>query len=169
LLRFLPPCARRSRSATDDAAAFTDNLPPDVVVATPANVSSPYGGSVTATSGSGSITVSGDVTFATPCTISVDVTSKTLGAHTNAIQAGDVTTLDTGSNELAAQATLNVNGSSGLDVAKSFAPSAIPAGGTSRLTITLIDSSNIAFPQLSVLRSQPRRTSRRPAGGNEGC
>ncbi|MCP5017252.1 MAG: DUF11 domain-containing protein, partial [Ketobacter sp.] len=75
-------------SAANPAAvgslAFTDTLPAGVVVASPNGLANPCGGTVTATAGSGSISLAGgSVAAGSSCTIDVDVTSSTSGAHVN--------------------------------------------------------------------------------------
>ena len=69
--------------------AFTDNLPPDVAVATPANGSTTCtGGALTAAAGTSVITYSGGMVAAgASCTITVDVTSATAGMHVNTVES----------------------------------------------------------------------------------
>ncbi|MCP3958924.1 MAG: DUF11 domain-containing protein, partial [bacterium] len=63
---------------------FTDNLPANVVVATPPNAASSCGGTLTANAGATSITLAGgSVAAASTCRITVDVTSSPIGAHVN--------------------------------------------------------------------------------------
>ena len=66
--------------------AFTDNLPAGVVIASPANATTMNcsGGTLTATAGASVISYTGgSVAMNTTCTISVDTTSSTVGAHVN--------------------------------------------------------------------------------------
>ncbi|MEM8960064.1 MAG: IPTL-CTERM sorting domain-containing protein [Acidobacteriota bacterium] len=56
------------------ALAFTDNLPTGLIVATPANTANTCGGTLTATDGSGVITLTGGTaTAGASCSISVDI------------------------------------------------------------------------------------------------
>lgn len=121
-----------------DNLAFTDNLPAGMTIASPANPTSTCAGTVTAPDGGGTISFSGGQVGAdSSCAITVDVTSSTLGTHTNT--SGDLTS-DAGNSGPATD---------DLDVAanrpgfsKSFLPSSVPLGGRSTLTF-LIDNSDI--------------------------
>ena len=62
--------------------AFTDNLPAGLVVAAPPNVINPCGGVVTATPGTGLVSLSGGAVAAV-CTLQVDVTAATAGGYVN--------------------------------------------------------------------------------------
>ena len=72
---------------------FTDTLPTNVVVATPNGVSNTCGGTVTATAGSGSLSLSGGTMSSgtATCTIAVNVTSGTAGSYVNG--AGNISGL----------------------------------------------------------------------------
>ncbi|HTD23813.1 MAG TPA: hypothetical protein VK738_14230, partial [Terriglobales bacterium] len=64
--------------------SFTDTLPAGVVVATPNGLAGACGGgTITATAGSGSITLTGATLAPGACTFSVNVTSATAGTYTN--------------------------------------------------------------------------------------
>lgn len=119
-------------------ADFTDTLPANVVVADPLNVGGTCtAGSVTATTGATAITYANNATIpAGGCTIEVDVTSATAGSYTNTIAAGDLKT-NGGNNLQPASAGLVVQAQTPPTVTKSFDPSIINPGGTSRLTINL--------------------------------
>jgi uncharacterized repeat protein (TIGR01451 family) len=99
-------------SAATLTSAFTDTLPTapgNLVVASPNNLSSDCVGSVTATAGSGSVTLASGASIpAGGCSISVDVTGATPGDHNNSIPAGDLQT-DLGNNQSAANATLTIS------------------------------------------------------------
>ncbi len=114
------------------ALAFTDNLPTEITVATPANVVNTCGGTVTAASGTSVIDLTGGaVSAASSCTLSVDVTSSTAGSHVNL--TGDLTS--SLGNSGTATDTLTVDPPPGF--AKVFAPDIIPEGGVSTLTFTI--------------------------------
>ena len=73
------------------ALDFTDNLPADLVIASPANASTTCaGGTLTATAGTGVITYTGGMVAAmSTCTVTVDVTGDTPGMYENV--TGDLT------------------------------------------------------------------------------
>ncbi|HUG33343.1 MAG TPA: sortase [Anaerolineales bacterium] len=124
-------------------ATWTDNLPVGITVANPANISNSCGGTVTAVPGGTSFSLSGGTVpaqvGATPssCTVAIDVTSSTPGNLVNTIPAGSLSTANNVTTTSPASATLNVVGSQPPTVSKSFSPSTIWAGQTSRLTITI--------------------------------
>ncbi len=119
------------------SADLVDNLPPNLVVANPANIGGICPGTTNAPVGGSSITyTNGSSIPAGGCTITVDVTSSIAGTYTNTIPAGALQT-DLGNNAAAASDNLTVNATSPPTVVKSFSPNTINAGGTSQLTITL--------------------------------
>ncbi|MBN1584393.1 MAG: hypothetical protein JXA89_27045, partial [Anaerolineae bacterium] len=91
---------------TASSLGFTDNLPAEVMIATPANVSTTCsGGTLTAPAGSGALSYSGGSVLAgNVCTIWVDVTSSVKGSHVNT--TGDLTS--SAGNSGAATDTLTV-------------------------------------------------------------
>jgi uncharacterized repeat protein (TIGR01451 family) len=118
--------------------AFTDNLPAGVTIADPPLVDNKCGGTVGAPAGGGTITLAdGAVGPFQSCTISVLVTSSTIGMHTNT--TGDLTS--TAGNSGPASATLTVDGST-AGFTKSFSPATIPLGATSTLTLVLDNTAN---------------------------
>ena len=130
-------------------ASWTDNLigiQPGLVIASPAGLTNSCGGSVTATAGSTTISLSGGIVPAqtgnTPgsCTVSINVTSMTLGNLINTIPANALSSTGAGSNitnTTPASATLNVTGTLPPSVNKSFSPATVWAGETSRLSIVI--------------------------------
>jgi len=120
--------------------AFTDNLPAGVTVASPAKVFSTCGGTVTAVSGGGTISLAdGSVAAGRSCRITVDVTSSTPGTHTNV--TGDLTS-DVG-NSGSATADLTV-ATDRPGFTKSFSPGSVSLGGRSTLTLTIDNSASSA-------------------------
>ncbi len=118
--------------------AVVDNLPAGMTIANPANASSSCLGTLSATAGGTSISLSGGgVGAASNCMISVDVTSSTVGTHTNI--TGDLTS-DAG-NSGSASADLTV-AADRPGFSKSFAPSTVFFGGRSTLTLTIDNSAN---------------------------
>lgn len=127
-----------TNSTTSPASdvAFTDSLPAAVVIATPARAFSDCGGILSASDGGATISLSGGRLGASEsCTTTVNVTSSTVGTHTN--NAGVVTSSVGGSNS--ASDDLIVDGVR-PGFTKSFAPSTITPGGTSTLTFTINNS-----------------------------
>ena len=85
---------------------FTDALPAGLVVATPNGLANTCGGTVTATAGSGSISLtSATLAGAATCSFSVNVTGTTAGTKNNT--TGAITSVEGGSGGTAV-ASLNV-------------------------------------------------------------
>ena len=125
---------------------FTDNLPAAVTVATPANAVNGCGGTLTAADGSGTITLSGGtVAAAVTCSIMVDVTSSTVGTHTNL--TGDLTS--SLGNSGTATDDLTVADAPLFD--KTFAPAIVSSNEVSSLfffidnTANPIDATSVDF------------------------
>jgi LPXTG-site transpeptidase (sortase) family protein len=129
--------------------SWTDNLigiQPGLIIASPMNLTNSCGGSVTAVTGSTTISLSGGTvpaeTGSLPgsCTVSINVTSITLGNLINTIPANALSSTGAGANvtnTTPASATLNVTGTLPPSVSKSFAPSTVWAGQTSQLSIVI--------------------------------
>ncbi len=117
--------------------AFTDILPANVIIATPANASTTcnfeLGGSLDTPVGGTTITFAGGQLGASGmCTVVVNVTSGTVGTHMNT--SSDLTS-DFG---ISGPATADLNVVATLPgFSKSFAPNAINFGGKSTLTFTI--------------------------------
>ena len=114
--------------------AFVDNLPAGVVLATPASATADcgVGASLSAPSGGSTITFSGgSLAGSSSCQVAVDVIGTTAGSFDNT--SGDLTS--SAGNSGTAFANLTVNGTRIL-FSKSFAPAAVQAGATSRLTFS---------------------------------
>ena len=113
---------------------FTDSLPSGLVVATPNGLSgSCGGGTITATAGGSSVSLSGAVLEdQSSCTFSVNVKGTTAGSKVNV--TGAVSSLEGGTG-LTATATLIVVAPP--TIAKAFGAASIPLNGTTTLTFTL--------------------------------
>lgn len=114
--------------------AFSDDLPAGLVVASPANASTTCGGTVTAGSGSSSISLSGGaVAEGGTCTVSVDVLAETAGLKENT--SGELTSGGfPGVSSGKAGAVLQVD----LDsLVKVFTDDPVPPGGTVTLEFTI--------------------------------
>jgi uncharacterized repeat protein (TIGR01451 family) len=121
-------------------ATFTNTLPSGLVVALTPNASTTCtGGTVIAAISGTTVRLTGaTVPAAGFCTVSVNVLSNISASYTNTIAAGGVTTYEGVSNAELTSAKLVV--SAPPTVSKQFAPSVIPPGGTSVLTILLGNS-----------------------------
>ena len=119
--------------------AFTDNLPAGVTIADPAQASTDCQEAVLdAPAGGGTITFSnGRIGAGQSCSISVDVTSSTLGTHTNTTSMLTSTDADSdpATDDLMVVATLP-----GFN--KRFSPSRVSLGGRSTLTFTIDNTAN---------------------------
>ncbi|MCG8426099.1 MAG: IPTL-CTERM sorting domain-containing protein [Chromatiales bacterium] len=115
-----------------NSLAFTDNLPAGLVIAAPANSSNSCGGTLTATAGSGSLSLSGgSVAAGSNCLIQVDVIGTAAGAMLNT--SGTLSSSSGLSGT--ASATLTVNPQPGFT--KSFAPNPVTVGQVSTLIFTI--------------------------------
>jgi uncharacterized repeat protein (TIGR01451 family) len=133
----------------------TDPLPANVIVANPPNAATTCtAGTVTALTGATSVVLNtATLAASATCTISVDVTSTVAGAFLNTIPAGNVTGNGGVSNVNPASATLTVGPT--VTLLKSFTPTNIVAGGTSVLTITVQNPTNIALTGASLEDDYP--------------
>jgi uncharacterized repeat protein (TIGR01451 family) len=116
------------------SVGFTDSLPAGLIVATPNGVTNRCQGTITATPGTNTISLSG-VTLAagSSCNVTVNVSATTLGQKTNTVTV----TSDQGSG-LPATATLIVNPPSlPPTMTKSFNPAGIRVFGTATITFTI--------------------------------
>ena len=122
-------------------AALTDTLPSGLVIAPIPNavLSGCGGGTLTATAGGGSVALSGGTIGANGgvCTISVSVTSSTLGTYTNTLPVGALTSAPNAANTSAASATLTVALATPVTVSKVFSSKTISPAGKSTLTINI--------------------------------
>lgn len=110
---------------TTASLAFAGTLPADVRVATPSNATNTCSGTLSVDGAIGTIVLTdGTVAAASTCTVSVDVTSVTVGAHASTI--GDLTS--SAGNSGAASATLTVLAS----------VPALPPGGMLVLAVLLV-------------------------------
>ena len=121
--------------------AFTDTLPTGITIATPSSaftdcadaiLSAPDGGTTMAFSngrlGAGP---------GTSCTVTVNVVGTMTAINTSSSITGTIGGM--GASGGAASATLTVSAAR-AGFAKSFVPSTIPLGGTSKLTLTITNS-----------------------------
>ena len=130
--------------------AFTDTMPAGLVVAAPNLLTNTCGGTVTASAGASSASLSGATLAAgASCSMVVGVTGTTPGVKNNSVQA---TSVDGGAGNTS-NAMLTVETPLPPLIAKAFGATMIPVTGTTSLTFTLrantgltgIVSTGIAF------------------------
>ena len=147
-----------------NGVTFTDTLPANLIFATPANVvfasqCQQSGQPAPAFSIVGStITVSGvsvvsSLTFSTPCTVSFNLTSTTLGSWTNTLPAGSVTSDSGSKNTTAAASTVSIVAGVGLQ--KSFLAGTIPVGGIDYARLLITNSSSGALANGTLTDTMP--------------
>lgn len=118
--------------------SLTDNLPPNLSVANPANTSTTCtGGSVTAQPGTSTVSLSGATVPASPgsCTFRAQVVPSKAGSFTNTIGQNAIMSQQGLTNGNPASAPLEVLEQPGIS--KSFTSAQIASGGTSTLRIRL--------------------------------
>ena len=119
--------------------AFSDTLPGGVTIATPASASTDcFEAVLSALDGGSTVSLTdGRVGAGETCTVLVNVTSSTVGTHTNT--TGDLTSSagNSGTSSDALTVTADRPGFS-----KSFSPSTVALGGRSTLTFTIDNSAN---------------------------
>ena len=147
--------ANTSGSALN-ALSISDALPANVTVAPVPNASTTCtGGTVTASAGSSSVTLAGgSLALNASCTVTVSVTGTLVGAYTNTIPAGAVSTAQLFTNTAPAQAALTI-AAGGVVVAKSFAPATITSGATSALTISVANTTAVALSSVALSDALP--------------
>ncbi|MCA2001715.1 MAG: DUF11 domain-containing protein, partial [Chloroflexi bacterium] len=140
--------------------SFTDNLPAGTKIATPpsASMSGCGAGAVLSAPADGTaVSLSGGtVTPSVDCIIRVNVTGSA-GEYTNTIPAGpagpgSLQTQQGVTNNSPVSANLNIQP---IDIQKSFAPSAIDAGDTAVLTITLQNPTTSPYTGAHLLDTMP--------------
>lgn len=151
---------------------FTDTLPANVVIAAVPNVVNNCGGTptITASAGSGSLTVGGSgvnaASGASSCTISIDVTSDTAGSYING--AGQITSISALLINGVTDQTLTVNARP--TATKTFAPNTMAPGATSTITITLNNSNAVAITGAAFTDTYPANlVNATPVNGATTC
>ncbi|MCH9652209.1 MAG: hypothetical protein K0U98_28530 [Deltaproteobacteria bacterium] len=124
--------------------AFTDVLPAGVTLATPANPQTNcVDGTLSAPDGGGTITYSdGRLAAGQACTVTVQVTSSTVGTHMNV--SGDLTSSAGNSGTATDDLTVAWDRPA---FSKSFSPSSISLGSRSTLTFTIDNTGNLSQAQ----------------------
>ena len=112
--------------------AFTDNLPPGLVVATPNALTNSSNGTATATAGSGTVSLSGaSLAAGASATISINVTGTIAGVKSNSTAATS-TNAGTGNT---ANAIVTVVGPP--VIIQAFGAASVPLNGSTSLTFTV--------------------------------
>ena len=112
--------------------AFTDSLPSGLVVSTPNALSNTCGGTVTATSGAGSVSLTGGtLADGGSCNLSVNVTATTAGPQNNSVTVSS-TGGGTGNTSMASVTVV-----APPTVSKSFLPTTVAINGNSVLSFTI--------------------------------
>lgn len=153
--------------------AFSDSLPASVTIASAPNatttcstavVTAPVGGTTISLAGDGSPS-GASVGSSSSCTVAVNVTSSTAGAHLNT--SGDLTS--SAGNSGTASATLTVSGSL-PGFSKAFSPSTVAFGATVPLTFTIDNTSGPNLTSLSFSDTFPTgMTVASPTGASTTC
>jgi len=142
-------------STSSSGIAFTDAFPAGLVIATPNGLTgSCGGGTITATAGSGSVSLSGATLAASgSCVFAVNVTSTTVGTMNNT--TGTVTSLEGGTGNTAS-ASLGVAMPAPPGIAKAFGAASIPVNAITSLTFTLANpNSTSSLTGVSFVDSLP--------------
>ncbi len=140
-------------AASLTGVGFTDTLPAGLVVSTPNNLNGTCGGgAITATAGSGSVSLTGaTLAAAASCSFSVNVTATTAGDKNNT--TGPVTSTEGGTGGTASATVSVINSPS---ITKAFGAASIPLNGTTSLTFTIANSNpSTAFSGLGFTDSLP--------------
>lgn len=130
-----------ANGVAENGVAVTDNLPANLVVATPNGLTNTCGGTATATAGSGSVSLTGGtVAASSSCTVGVNVTSSVTGTYLNTTGAVTSTNGGTGGS---ASATLFV--AFPPTISKVFVPDTTFQNGTSLLSFTISNPNSSAI------------------------
>ena len=137
--------------------AFTDTLPANVVVATPANAATTCGGGVlTASPGTGTVSLA-NATMAhdSSCTVTFDVIASPATAFVDATRTNTIATVSNVQGALTTSFSATVRVQAGAQVAKAFSPSTISNGGVATLTLTLRNFNATPLTPLDITDALP--------------
>ncbi|MBL8376541.1 MAG: DUF11 domain-containing protein [Burkholderiales bacterium] len=135
--------------------ALTDNLPVGMRVAAVPNASTTCAGGIVGASAGGSVVgISGaSLGVGASCVINAEVTHLVLGALTNTIPAGAITTTQGITNTTPFSA--NLASQQNVGVQKAFVPAAAPPNTPVRLILTVNNTLGVALAGLSVVDNLP--------------
>ena len=146
--------------------AFSDTLPTGLFVSATPGITNTCNGTVTATGGSTSISLSGgSIAVGGSCNISVSVIGNTAGLYTNT--AGPVTSNEGGQGN---SSMANLTVVSPPSILKTFNPVTIPVGGTTTVSFKISNSNNL--PLTGIAFSDPLPTGlvvSTPTVTTDGC
>ena len=137
--------------------AFTDTLPANVVVATPANAATTCGGGVlTASPGTGTVSLA-NATMAhdSSCTVTFDAIASPATAFVDATRTNTIATVSNVQGALTTSFSATVRVQAGAQVAKAFSPSTISNGGVATLTLTLRNFNATPLTPLDITDALP--------------
>ncbi len=130
--------------------SFTDSFPTGITIATPNGLVGSCAGTITATAGSGAVSLSGGTVAAgANCSFSVNITGNTPGSFTNT--TGAVTSTNGGTGNTA---TANIAVGTPPSISKSFGAASIGLAGSTSLSFT-ITNSNAAIALTGVAFTDP--------------
>jgi uncharacterized repeat protein (TIGR01451 family) len=131
--------------------AFSDSLPSGLTISTPNGLATTCSGTITATQGTGSISLSGgSLAASASCTFSVNVTGTAAGHQVNT--TGTISSTEGGTG---GTATAFIDVVAPPSIAKGFAPSGIPVNGTSTLTFTITNPAGNSVAEAGVAFTDP--------------
>ena len=140
-----------ANTSAETGVAFTDNLPANLVIATPSGLANTCGGTATAVAGSGSVSLTGGtIATNTNCSIAVNVTSAQSGIYQNTTGAVSSTNGGTGGT---ASATLSV--ASPPVISKAFGAATIALNGSTSLTFTIANPNAFGLTGVQFTDSLP--------------
>ncbi|GEM_PF-1466482 len=144
---------------------FTDTYPVDITNSAAPSVATTCGGVATATPAGADVTLTGGTIAAGgSCSVTVNVTATVLGAHTNTIPIGGVSS-SAGNTVTSASAILTVTNLPTPTVTKTFTPSAQTINRNTLLTITLTNPTAIPITGVAFTDNYPVNLFNR-TGGN---
>ena len=124
------------------------------IAATPAAATTCTGGTLTALPGAASVAINGvSMGASSSCTVSVNVTSTSVGGITNYIPAGAIINNQGLTNS--GQATTSLTTQSNIGITKQFTPNVVKPGERSRLRITFYNPTEQPATNLAVIDNLP--------------
>lgn len=164
----------QANAGTATNVSFTDSLPAGLVVSTPNGASNTCGGTLGATAGGGSVTLSGvSMAANATCTVVVNVTGTTAGIKNNSTQVQS----DQGAGNTT-NTSITITPAFPPTILKSFGAVSIPLGGTTTLSFTISNPNsfatvtNVAFTDslpAGLVVSTPNGVSGSCGGGSIGA
>ena len=134
--------------------SVTDNLPANMVISNSTPASTTCGGTLTATTGASSISLTGgSITQGGSCRIDVYVTSTVSGTYTNTVYSSSEPLINNITNDENRRPAANLSDSvtfSHLTMAKAFYPNIVAPNGRTTVTITLTNRNEAAITGLSL-------------------